>query len=106
MIETYTLLFQNSPALRAGLFFILGACLGSFMTALAYRLPRGLDWVSDRSRCTSCGHALGMPDLVPIFSWVFLRGRCRHCGADVSARYPAIELAFATASALAAIFCL
>ncbi len=85
-------LFQNSPAFRAGLFFCFGLCLGSFMTALVYRLPRGLNWTTDRSRCPSCGHALGVPDLVPVFSWLALRGRCRHCRTPIPARYPLIEL--------------
>ena len=85
---------QGSPAIRAGLFFCLGLCLGSFMTALAYRLPRGLNWTTDRSRCPSCGHTLGVPDLVPLFSWLFLRGKCRHCHTPIPVRYPLIELAF------------
>jgi len=92
VIETLSAILQNSPAFRAGLFFCIGAVLGSFMTALMYRLPRRLNWTTDRSRCTSCGHALGVPDLVPILSWVCLRGRCRHCGTSVSWRYPLTEM--------------
>lgn len=91
-----------NPAFRAGLFFCLGICLGSFTTALVYRIPRKLNWTTDRSRCTSCHHALGVLDLVPIFSWVFLRGKCRHCGARVSIRYPLIELGFGLTFALIA----
>ncbi|MCB1538670.1 MAG: prepilin peptidase [Alphaproteobacteria bacterium] len=93
-------LFHHAPAFRAGVFFCLGLCLGSFATALVYRLPRGLNWTTERSRCPSCGHALGVPDLVPVFSWLFLRGRCRHCGTRIPARYPLIELGFGVFVAL------
>jgi len=48
---------------------------------------------SARSACPSCGMRLGVRDLVPVFSWIFLRGRCRGCGARISIRYPAIEMA-------------
>lgn len=73
--------------------FVVGAVLGSFATALAHRLPRGENWVSDRSRCPSCGHEIKARDNVPIVSWLALRGRCRHCGEKISARYPLAELA-------------
>jgi len=72
----------------------LGLVFGSFATALAWRLPRGHSMVKRvRSACPSCDHPLGIPDLVPVFSWLFLRGRCRHCGAPIGWQYPAIELA-------------
>lgn len=71
---------------------ILGLICGSFVTALSYRLPRGEDFVSGRSRCPSCGTFLSPRDLIPVFSWVFSMGRCRHCKTSISARYPAIEL--------------
>ena len=71
----------------------LGLCLGSFATALAWRLPRGVSMTAKaRSSCTSCGHDLSALDLVPFFSWLFLRGRCRYCRAPVSFRYPLIEI--------------
>lgn len=72
----------------------LGLVLGSFATALAYRLPRGLSIVKmKRSACPSCGRALGPADLVPVFSWLFLGGKCRTCKAKIGWQYPAIELA-------------
>ena len=72
--------------------FLLGAALFSFMNVVAWRLPRGMDPLKGRSVCPQCGHTLGAPDLVPVFSWFFLRGRCRHCGAHIPARYLLVEL--------------
>lgn len=72
--------------------FVAGATLGSFATALAHRLPRHENWVSDRSRCPSCGAMVAAHDNVPVVSWLFLRGRCRSCGDRISARYPLAEL--------------
>jgi len=72
---------------------VFAGLLGSFINVCIYRIPLGQSIVMPRSRCTSCGHALGVPDLIPILSWVVLRGRCRHCGAAVAARYTLVELA-------------
>jgi leader peptidase (prepilin peptidase)/N-methyltransferase len=72
---------------------VLGLILGSAVTALSWRVPRGESWVHGRSRCPACGHVLGVADLFPVLSWALARGRCRHCGTRVSARYPATELA-------------
>lgn len=69
-----------------------GLVFGSFVTALSYRLPRGISIADGRSRCALCGHALAARDLVPVLSWAAHGGRCRHCGGRVSPRYPAIEL--------------
>lgn len=63
--------------------FILGCCLGSFGDCLASRLLSGQSALSGRSRCDRCGHVLGAGDLVPLFSWLFLRGKCRYCGAKI-----------------------
>lgn len=59
--------------------FILGLCTGSFVNALVWRLKKKKNWVSERSVCIHCGHILSPLDLVPIFSYLFLRGRCRYC---------------------------
>jgi leader peptidase (prepilin peptidase)/N-methyltransferase len=72
--------------------FALGAVLGSFATAVAHRLPRGENWVSDRSRCPECGAEIRARDNVPLVSWLLLRGRCRDCGTRISPRYPLAEL--------------
>lgn len=65
--------------------FLLGAALFSFMNVVAWRLPRNMDPLKGRSICPRCGRTLDAPDLVPVFSWLFLRGRCRHCGAPIPA---------------------
>src|SRR5919107_5540687 len=69
-----------------------GLLIGSFLNVVAYRLPRGESLVKPRSRCTSCGTEVRPIDNVPLLSWLFLRGRCRHCEEPISARYPAVEL--------------
>ena len=66
---------------------ILGAVMGSFLNCAAWRIAHGESFLKGRSRCPACGHVLGIPDLVPVFSWLFLRGKCRYCGAKVSVRY-------------------
>ena len=75
----------------------VGLVLGSFATALSYRVPRKQNWISKRSACTSCKTHLGFLDLVPFFSWLFSGGKCRHCGQVVSWIYPSIELGTAIA---------
>jgi len=75
--------------------FVFGAVLGSFATALAHRMPRGENWVSERSRCPHCGQVIGARDNIPIASWMILRGRCRSCGEQISPRYIAAELVLA-----------
>ncbi|MEA5051014.1 MAG: prepilin peptidase [Oscillospiraceae bacterium] len=72
--------------------FIVGAVIGSFLNVVIWRVPRGLSVAKGRSMCPSCGHTLRAADLVPVFSWLFLRGKCRYCGAPISPRYAAVEL--------------
>ncbi|MDH5722146.1 MAG: prepilin peptidase [Alphaproteobacteria bacterium] len=76
--------------------FIIYACLGlvfgSFSTALIYRVPRGKNWISERSKCCSCQVELGCIDLVPVFSWLLSGGKCRHCKTKISASYPVREI--------------
>ena len=69
-----------------------GAVIGSFLNVVAYRLPRGESLAFPGSHCTSCGQDIKAYDNVPLLSWLVLRGRCRHCKAQISARYPAMEL--------------
>lgn len=71
---------------------MFGAVVGSFLNVVVHRLPRGESLVHPRSRCPSCGTQIAGYDNIPIFSWLVLRGRCRHCQAPISPRYPAVEL--------------
>lgn len=73
------------------LFFLYGLCIGSFLNVIIYRLPIGLSIAKGRSMCPQCGHTLHAPDLVPLFSFLALRGKCRYCGGAISGRYPAVE---------------
>ena len=81
---------------------VLGLIFGSFGTVVAYRLPKRESVVAGRSKCPSCGHTISAFENIPFFSYVFLRGRCRNCGARISPTYPLIELATAVLFALAA----
>src|SRR3954471_8111024 len=81
----------------------LGLVIGSFLNVVAYRLPRGESIVKPRSRCTTCGAEGGALDNIPLLSWVVLRGRCRHCSAQISARYPVVELVTGVVFALIAL---
>ena len=78
----------------------LGAVAGSFLNCAALRIVRGEPFVKGRSHCPHCGHVLGPLELVPVISWLVQRGRCRACGAKISARYPITELVFALATVL------
>jgi leader peptidase (prepilin peptidase)/N-methyltransferase len=81
---------------EAALIAVLGLLLGSFSSALIYRVPRGLDWVAQRSACTLCNKSLSVIDLIPLITWLVRRGRCG-CGKQgVSALYPGLELAHMT----------
>lgn len=82
---------------------VLGLILGSFATVVAYRVPLRQSVVTGRSKCPSCGHVVTALENIPVFSWVFLRGRCRHCKEPISVRYPLMELATGILFALAAI---
>jgi len=72
--------------------FVLGLVLGSFVTAVAHRVPRGISIVAARSECLACGAQIAAYDNVPVLSWVLLRGRARCCDARISPRYPLTEL--------------
>lgn len=83
--------------------FIAGLLIGSFLTVVAHRLPRGESVVGGRSRCPACGARIAAYDNVPVFSWALLRGRARCCGAPISPRYPLTELATGLLFALTAL---
>lgn len=73
--------------------FIFGITLGSFYNVVGYRLPRGESLIYPSSHCTKCNHKLGASELVPIFSYLFLRGKCKNCGEKISPFYAIFEFA-------------
>lgn len=73
--------------------FLYGIIIGSFLNVCIYRIPKGESVVTVRSHCMSCGYQLKWYDLFPVFSYLFLRGRCRKCGSHISVQYPLIEAA-------------
>ena len=72
--------------------FLFGITIGSFLNVCIYRIPKKEDIVLERSHCMSCGNVLKWYELIPVFSFLFLRGKCRNCGAKLSMQYPMIEL--------------
>jgi len=72
---------------------VLGLLVGSFLNVVAWRWPRGESIVFPGSRCPSCRHAIAPWDNVPLLSYLWLRGRCRHCRVSIPPRYPLVELA-------------
>ncbi len=77
---------------ETSLVIFIGLVLGSFSTALTYRIPRKLSWGAVRSACPNCKAVLGVFDLFPVISWCMSFGKCRHCSNKISYKYPAIEL--------------
>jgi leader peptidase (prepilin peptidase)/N-methyltransferase len=75
----------------AAWFFFVGGCIGSFMNVMIYRLPLGRSIVSPPSSCPKCKSAIRWHDNLPVIGWLMLRGKCRDCGAPISARYPLVE---------------
>lgn len=116
---------QTSPTSLVGLCFLLGLIVGSFLNVVVYRLPIMMErqWqdesrqllelpagetqppfnlVVPRSACPHCHHLILWYENIPLLSWLFLRGRCHHCKAPISTRYPLVELASAILAATCA----
>ncbi len=72
-------------------FFALGACIGSFLNVVVWRLPRGESLVTPPSHCPKCNTFLRWYDNIPVFGWLKLGGKCRYCRAAISPRYPIVE---------------
>jgi leader peptidase (prepilin peptidase)/N-methyltransferase len=72
---------------------LCGLLIGSFLTVVAHRVPRGESVVGGRSHCPSCGAQIAAYDNIPVFSWLLLSGKARCCGKPISPRYPLTELA-------------
>ncbi|NLC68405.1 MAG: prepilin peptidase [Clostridiaceae bacterium] len=73
------------------LVFVLGLVVGSFLNVCIYRVPRKESVVVGASHCTRCGRNLKWYDMVPVLSYILLKGRCRFCKGRISLRYPAVE---------------
>jgi leader peptidase (prepilin peptidase)/N-methyltransferase len=68
-----------------------GACIGSFLNVVAYRMPRGMSVIWKPSHCPHCNHPIRARDNVPVLGWLLLRGKCRDCGGPISPRYAIVE---------------
>lgn len=90
-----------NPAMNYAAAALLGLLFGSFAGLAAYRLSKGEAVMAGHSRCPHCGHTLSFADLVPLLSYLWSRGRCRHCGGRIALRYPLIEIAVALLFVLA-----
>ena len=82
--------------------FICGTMFGSFYTLAVYRIPKNIDIVKKHSYCPNCGHKLGILDLFPILSYIFLGGKCRYCKQKIRPRYLILEILSGTAFILLA----
>ena len=71
--------------------FTFGACIGSFLNVVIYRIPANISLIYPPSRCPNCLHRLGATENIPVFGWLWLRGRCRWCQVKISSRYPIVE---------------
>lgn len=72
--------------------FILGLIIGSFLNCAAYRMHKGESFVLGRSYCPNCKHELQSKDLIPLLSFLFLKGKCRYCKKSISIQYPLVEI--------------
>ena len=88
-----TTLYWMSWGVGLAFIFAFGACAGSFLNVVMYRLPEGLSVVSPPSRCPRCGARLAWYDNIPVLSWFLLRGRCRRCATRIPFQYPLVEIA-------------
>ena len=79
---------------------ILGAVMGSFLHCIGWRIAHEEPFWRGRSHCPKCGHTLTPVELIPVFSWLFQRGRCKNCKEPISIRYPLSELLFAAITLL------
>lgn len=91
MPERWQVLMWGLKALWCLLVFAYGACLGSLINVIVYRMPLGISIVSPPSRCPSCQTKLSWRDNIPVLGWLMLRGKCRYCGVKISAEYPIVE---------------
>jgi len=89
--DTYFGLTAGGRAFMLACLTMFGAAIGSFMNVVVYRLPRSMSLSRPGSRCPNCEHPIRWHDNVPVLGWLMLGGKCRDCGAQISARYPLVE---------------
>ncbi|MBD0306710.1 MAG: prepilin peptidase, partial [Microcoleus sp. T1-bin1] len=75
-------------SLVTAIVFVCGSAIGSFLNVVVYRLPAGLSVMRPPSRCPKCLNQLKPYENIPVFGWLWLRGRCNHCLRTISVRYP------------------
>ncbi|MFG0283628.1 MAG: prepilin peptidase [Phycisphaerales bacterium JB039] len=85
--------------------FAFGACVGSLINVLVYRMPRGISVITPPSACPKCHTRLRWRDNIPVLGWIMLRGKCRYCQAPISAEYPIVEAIVGALFALALTAC-
>ena len=73
--------------------FVVGCCIGSFLNVVTLRLQKEENFIRGHSHCVECLHELSWKDLIPVLSWMWLRGKCRYCGRNISPRYWIVEVA-------------
>ncbi|WP_461206959.1 prepilin peptidase [Clostridium sp. DL1XJH146] len=78
--------------MEIGFIFVLGLLIGSFLNVCIYRIPNKESIAFPPSHCTNCDNRIKPYDLIPVLSWIILRGKCRYCGEKISVKYPLIEL--------------
>lgn len=83
--------YETLTYLIYAVIFLFGITIGSFLNVCIYRMPRGETVVTTPSHCMTCGHRLRWFELLPLFSYIFLGGRCRSCKSHISPQYPIIE---------------
>ena len=87
-----------------GFLAVTGLVIGSFSNVVVYRVPRKLSVVTPPSACPNCTSRIAAYDNIPVISWLVLRGRCRHCAARISPRYPLVELGTGLAFVVVGLF--
>ena len=95
LVPLWALEFAADTFLAVWLFWV-GACVGSFLNVVVYRLPRGINLIHPASRCPSCLHPIRLRDNIPLLSWLLLGGKCRDCRVAISSRYFWVELLVAS----------
>lgn len=90
---SYSSIFMLEIFFLSPFFFLLGSAIGSFLNVVTLRVPKRQSVVRKRSHCPKCKHDLSVLDLIPVFSFLFLIGRCRYCGKKISRQYPLVEAA-------------